>query len=356
MRQNTLAKISELMERVGLNGKIDKKDLVAIKIHFGEKGNTSYVRPVFVRPVVDYVKSAGGKPFVTDANTLYIGTRGNAYDHSVTAIENGFAYSVVGAPIVIADGLKGNTKSTIPVDMKHTKEAYIGTEIANADALISIAHFKCHELTGFGGTIKNLGMGAACREGKLFMHTTVAPYIDSETCISCGYCTDRCASNAINMQEGEAAKINPETCVGCGECILVCKEGSIKINWNESVPVVQEKIVEYTHAVLKGKKDKSVYINFITQVSPACDCYGYNDAPIVPDIGIVASTDPVAIDQASADLVNQEAGFADSALKSGHDKGGDKFRGVYDYINWEDQLKYAEETGLGSRDYELITV
>jgi uncharacterized Fe-S center protein len=353
---NTIDKIKELLARAGLSTKMAHKDLVAIKIHFGEKGNTSYVRPVLVRQIVERVKAAGGKPFLTDANTLYVGTRGNAYDHTVTAIENGFDYAVAGAPIVIADGLKGNTRSAIKIGMKHTKEAYIGSEIANADAIVGVAHFKCHELTGFGGALKNIGMGAACREGKLWMHSTVSPFVDSETCLQCGDCVDHCAVSAITLSADGPAVIDPKQCTGCGECILVCRASCIKINWNEDIPTVQEKIVEYTHAVLKGKEKKALYINFITQVSPACDCYGYNDAPIVPDIGIVASDDPVAIDQASADLVNRELGFKDSALKSGHEKGGDKFKGVYDYINWEIQLDYAEKTGLGSRDYELVEV
>lgn len=356
LRHNTFDKIRELLEKVGLSGKIKERDMVAIKIHFGEKGNTSYVRPIFVKPITDSVKAAGGKPFLTDANTLYVGSRGNAHDHTVTAIENGFGYAVTGAPIIIADGLRGSTKIDVEVGLKHTKSAHIGAELVHADALISVAHFKCHELTGFGGTLKNLGMGSACREGKLFMHSVISPYVSEGTCIACGDCIAHCAAKAISILENKHAVIDPEKCVGCGECILSCATGSIKINWNEEIPVLQEKIAEYTYAVLKGKQKKSVYINFITQISPACDCYGYNDAPIVPDIGIVASDDPVAIDQASADLVNSAAGYKDSALKSGHEKGGDKFRGVYDYVDWEVQLKHAEEIGLGTRDYELVEI
>ncbi len=357
IRRNTISKIRELLEKVGLADKITEKDLTAIKIHFGEKGNTSYIRPVLLRPIVELVKEAGGKPFLTDSNTLYIGSRGNAYDHLVTAIENGFDYSVVGAPLIIADGLRGNTKEDVQVDLKHSKEVHLGAEMVHSDALIGVSHFKCHELTGFGGTLKNLGMGAACREGKLYMHTTVAPFVNEETCTSCGDCTHHCAAHAISLTgEAETAKIDSEKCTGCGECLLVCGAGCIKINWNESVPVVQEKIVEYTRGVIKGKEHKSIFLNFITQVSPACDCYGYNDAPIVPDIGIVASDDPVAIDQASADLVNSAIGFKDTALKSGHERGGDKFRGVYDYVNWEIQLEYAQFIGLGSREYELVKI
>ncbi|MFC1855588.1 DUF362 domain-containing protein [Thermodesulfobacteriota bacterium] len=356
IKESTLEKIKILLEKVELSKKLKDKDMVAIKLHFGEKGNTSYVRPVFLRPIVEKVKEAKAKPFLTDANTLYIGSRGNAYDHMQTAIENGFAYSVVGAPIIIADGLKSTSSTAVDINLEHTKSAHIGSEIVNSDAFIGISHFKCHELTGFGGTIKNIGMGSACRRGKLFMHSTVAPFVDSEACTACEDCLSHCAHTAISMSGEGKAHIDPETCVGCGECILVCSSGCIKINWNESVPTVQKKIVEYTHAVLKGKENKSVFLNFITQVSPACDCYGYNDAPIVPDIGIVASTDPVAIDQASADLVNNEIGFSNSALKSGHDKGGDKFKGVYDYIDWDIQLDYAEKIGLGQRDYELIKI
>ncbi len=357
IKRNTLDRILGLVNSAGIDSKISKNDLVAIKIHFGEKGNTSYVRPVLVRPVVDRIRELGGKPFLTDANTLYVGTRGNACDHLTTALQNGFDYTVVNAPLIIADGLRGSTKNTVKVGLKHADEVHIGAEVVNSDAIISIAHFKCHELTGFGGAIKNLGMGSACREGKLFMHSTVAPYVAGDTCISCGVCIMHCAAGAISIpDDNAAAHVAPEKCVGCGECILVCQNSSIKIRWNEAIPTVQEKIVEYTYGVLKGKENKSLFINFITQVSPACDCYGYNDAPIVPDIGIAVSDDPVALDQACADLVNAAVGFRDTALQSGYGKGEDKFKGVYDYIDWEIQLKYAQKIGLGSTGYELVEI
>ena len=293
---------------------------------------------------------------MTDANTLYAGSRGNACDHITTALENGFDYTVVGAPLVIADGLRGNTKNAVELNLKHAREAHIGSEIVKSDAIISISHFKCHELTGFGGTLKNLGMGSACREGKLYMHSTVSPYVDEGSCTSCEECVLHCSAGAISVSKDNPAVINPEKCIGCGECILVCSTGSIKIKWNEDIPTLQEKMTEYAYAVLKGKENRSLFLNFITQVSPACDCYGFNDAPIVPDIGIVASTDPVAIDQASVDLVNNEIGLKNSGLKSGYQKGEDKFKGVYNYVDWEVQLDYAQSIGLGSRDYKLVTI
>lgn len=353
--RNLLEKVKDLLEAVEIGEKIKKDALVAVKIHFGEKGNTAFIRPVFVKQVVEKIRDAGGKPFLTDANTLYVGTRSNSVDHLQTAIENGFAYSVVGAPLVIADGLRGGDEKAISVNLKRFKKVYIASEIVRADAIVSVAHFKCHELSGFGGTIKNLGMGCGSRKGKLAQHSTLSPKIKRKKCIGCGDCTEYCAQQAIALAD-EKAKIDPKKCVGCGECILVCPNEAIQIQWNQAIPIFLENMVEYTVGVLKGKEDNAVFLNFITNVSPACDCYGHADAPIVPDIGIVASNDPVAIDQASADLVNQAAGQKDSVLKKAHKPGDDKFRAIYPQVDWEIQLDYAEKVGLGTRKYELVTV
>jgi hypothetical protein len=329
--------------------------LVAIKLHFGERGNTAFIRPVFIRQIVDKVKAAGGKPFLTDANTLYVGTRSNSVDHLQTAIENGFAYSVVRAPLVIADGLRGGAEMAVSVNLKRFEKVYIASEIVRADALVSVAHFKCHELSGFGGTIKNLGMGCGSRKGKLAQHSTVSPKVKSKKCVGCGQCVDYCAQQAIELVD-EKARINPKKCVGCGECIIICPNEAIQIQWDQAIPVFLENMVEYTVGVLKGKEKTSAFLNFITQVSPACDCYGHADAPIVPDIGIVASEDPVAIDQAAADLVNQAQGRTDSVLKSSISPGQDKFMDIYPNVDWRIQLDYAEKVGLGTRNYKLVAI
>jgi hypothetical protein len=353
-KENLLKKIGKLAEAAGLSKVVGKKDLVAIKIHFGEMGNTAFIRPVFLRKIVESVKETGGIPFLTDANTLYAGTRSDAPSHLTTAVKNGFSYAVVEAPLVIADGLRGKSETPVAIKQKHFKEVYIGAEIVQADSLISVAHFKCHELSGFGGTLKNLGMGCASRRGKMAQHSTVCPAVKRKKCIGCGDCVGHCSQNAISLVD-EKAVINPERCIGCGECILICPNSAIQIEWNQTIPSFLEKMAEYTMGVLKNKEGKAIFINFITDISPACDCYPYNDAPIVRNIGIVASNDPVAIDQASVDLVNSEQALPGSCIiNSG--PGEDKFKAVYPAIDWSIQLVYAEKIGLGTREYEIVQI
>ena len=354
-KENLPSKLVRLMDSAGLGEIIIPRGLIAIKLHFGEKGNTAFIRPIFIRRIVDRVKELGASPFLTDTNTLYAGTRGNSVAHLNTAIENGFAYSVVNAPIIIADGMRGASFSRVKIDQKIIKTADLGKEIAESDALISAAHFKGHELAGFGGTIKNLGMGCASRKGKLEQHSDLSPKVKRKKCVGCGDCTQHCAQEAISLIE-EKAVIDTERCVGCGECILICPNSAIHVQWSGDVAAFQKKLAEYTLAVLKDKKEKAFFLNFLTNISPACDCYGHSDAPIVHDIGIVASRDPVAIEQASVDLVNCQVASENSCLKT-HTRGGeDKFRGVYPKIDWSVQLDYAEELGLGTRAYELITI
>lgn len=350
-RRNMLQKFEQLLLEAGIEKKISKNDLVAIKIHFGELGNTSYIRPVYIRRAVELVKRLGGKPFVTDANTLYAGTRSDSVAHLETAIANGFGYSSIGAPLIIADGLRGKSEVEVEIDGTHFKSVAISSEIFNADVVLALTHFKCHELSGIGGTIKNIGMGSASRRGKMAQHSSVSPKVTAKRCIACGECVTHCAHKAIAITE--KARIEPKVCVGCGECILICPTGAIQVQWTEGPKAMQEKMAEHAFGALKGKEQKSLFANFITQVSPACDCYGHTDAPIVSDVGMVASTDPVAIDQASVDLVNACQGHEDSALKSNHLPGQDKIRGVYPEIDWAVQLDVAEKMGLGTRKYSL---
>jgi uncharacterized Fe-S center protein len=359
-----LDKLDILLDRADLKGKIREKDLVAIKLHFGEKGNTAYVRPIFLRRVVDRVKQYKGKPFLTDTNTLYTGARSEGVSHLNTAIENGFAASVVNAPILIADGLRGNSAVKVRIDKPIFKAVFIAHEIYMSDALVTVTHFKGHELSGFGGALKNLGMGCASREGKLSQHSSISPRVKGKACTGCETCLSWCAQEAISMlspkpgveaQRGNAF-IDPKKCIGCGECILSCPSGAIEIQWNESIPIFQKKMVEHAYGAAQKKKGKALYLNFLTQISPACDCYGYSDAPIVNDIGILSSADPVAIDQASVDLVNREAGSKTSKLKKNWNPGEDKFRAIYPEVDWSIQLAYAEEIGMGTRKYELIKI
>jgi uncharacterized protein len=352
--RSLLKKIDGLLERLKIFEAIGKNDVVAIKLHFGEDGNCAFLRPIFVRTVVEKVKTAGARPFLTDTNTLYTGSRSNSIDHFNTAVRNGFSYSVVGCPIIIADGIRGTNGVRVPVAGELLHEVNIAREIVDADALIVITHFKCHELSGFGGALKNLGMGTATREGKLIQHSTVSPKVNVHACKGCGLCLDYCPAKAISLSEKKAV-IEGHTCIGCGECLIICPRGAIKIEWNEGPDRFQKKMVEHAVGALKGKK-KALFLNFLTQISPACDCYPNNDAAIVRDIGILASTDPVAIDAASADLVNNEESLPGTAIKRPSGKGEDKFRAVYPNIDWRVQLAHGEMLGLGKREYVLVKV
>ena len=371
-KESFVDKIGRLVDTAGLSDCLKKRDLAAVKLHFGELGNTAFIRPVFLGKIVDHIRKNGALPFLTDGNTLYAGTRSNAPAHLATAIRNGFAYPVVNAPLVIADGLRGKSETSISIDQKRFDTVFIGSEIAEADGLISVAHFKGHELSGFGGTIKNLGMGCASRKGKLAQHSSVSPQVKEKKCVGCGDCVAHCAQSALALVERvpaattakssrtakrgrkrKKAVIDDKRCIGCGECILICPNAAIDIAWNQSIPIFLENMVEYTFGVLKGKANKALFLNFITDVSPACDCYSHNDAPIVRDIGVMASRDPVAIDQASVDLVNLEPALADCCLKTNRQAGKDKFSGLYPNVDWKIQLEYAQQLGLGRREYRI---
>jgi uncharacterized protein len=352
-RESFVEKIARLCEIAGIEDVLNKGDLAAVKIHFGEKGNTAFIRPPYIRKIIKSIQKTGAMPFLTDANTLYAGSRSDSISHIKTAIDNGFSYSSMAAtPLVIADGLRGNSETAIEINRKNCSHAYIGSEIVNADALISVAHFKGHELAGFGGTLKNLGMGCASRKGKMVQHANVSPKVKKKACIGCSECINHCPAIAIHLEDKKAS-IDSEKCIGCGECIIRCPQEAVQIRWGQDIPLFFEKMIEYTEGVLKNKEDKSFFINIVADISPTCDCLPYNDYPIVKDIGILASKDPVAIDQASADLVNNEEALPDSILKRNTGKGEDKIKGLYPNVDWQYQLEYAENLGLGTRDYEL---
>lgn len=354
-QDNLLQKLTRLLDAASLSDAVAPRDLVAIKLHFGELGNAAFIRPILIRGIVDRVRNFNGVPFLTDANTLYAGSRGNAADHLETAVKNGFSPAVVNAPLIIADGLRGKSETAVTVQLKRYETVFIANEIFAADAMISAAHFKGHELSGFGGAIKNVGMGCASRKGKMAQHADVGPKIKAKNCIGCGECVAHCAESAITLVK-EKAVIDEERCIGCGECIIVCPNDAVRVRWNQSGREFLENMAKYTLGALFGKKDKSLFINFITDVSPGCDCLPHNDAAIVRDIGVVASRDPVAADQAALDLVNAEPALPGSCLTTNTAPGEDKFRGVYPEVDGAYLLEYAEEIGLGTRQYRLESV
>jgi uncharacterized Fe-S center protein len=336
---------------------MDLKDkMVALKIHFGEPGNLAFIRPNYAALISKKVKELGGKPFLTDCNTLYYGKRSNAIDHLETAMENGFNRIAVGCDVIIADGLTGSDSKEIPIDLHYVKTAKIGSIIADADAVISINHFKGHEQTGFGGALKNLGMGCGSRKGKLEMHSASKPKMVQKRCVACGMCIKYCPEKAISYNSDHKAQIDYELCVGCGQCVASCHYGAAKAVYDQSVEVLDKKMAEYAFAVLLGKQH--FHINFLMNISPNCDCASNNDQAIVPDIGIAASFDPVALDKACIDLVNQAPALKSSALfdKEDYREGMDKFEFVHPEIHWSASLDHAELIGLGSQDYSLTQI
>ena len=349
--KSMLEKLKMLVTKAGIE-KIDfDKRHVAIKIHFGEPGNLAYIRPNYAKVIVDKVKKLGGIPFLTDCNTLYVGRRNEGLNHLEAAYENGFTPFSTNTHVIIADGIKGTDDVEIPVDLEFVKRAKIGRAIADSDIIISMNHFKGHEGAGFGGALKNLGMGCGSRAGKMEMHSSGKPRVDEALCRFCKKCSNYCAQNAITYLDTKKAYINQDLCVGCGKCIGACSFNAIRPIWNEAEDILVKKIAEYTLAVIKDKPN--FHINFIMDVSPNCDCCSDNDMPIVPNIGILASFDPVAIDQASVDLVNVAPVIANSILGE-KENTRDKFHGLHPDTNWESGIEHAEKIGLGERKYDLI--
>ena len=358
-KESKCKKIERLWQAAGFGAMFDHGALTAIKLHFGERGNDTFLNPVFVRTVVECVRVAGGKPFLTDTNTLYSGSRHNAVDHLTTALEHGFGYATVNAPMVIADGLRGGSFSEIPIGKKHFSSVKIAEGIAAAHNMVVLSHFKGHEMAGFGGAVKNLAMGCCPFRGKCDQHASRFT-VDQSLCIACGLCMGHCPEKAITWTktaEGKkAATIDKEKCVGCGECLTVCEPKAVGIDWKTELGPFCERMAEYAYGAVVEKPGKVGYINFLMNITPDCDCVAWSDAPLVPDIGILASSDPVALDMACFDLVNKQEGFCSSHLKTNHGAGEDKFKGVWSYTTGEVQLAYAEHIGLGSRAYELVAL
>jgi len=352
--ENVQNRIAKLFDASGFGQIVSGGDLVALKVHFGERGCDAHIIPSHVRKVAEKVRESGGRPFVTDTNTLYKGSRHDSAEHIRTAVENGFDYATMGCPVIIADGLTGKNSVNVEVGLKRFKKARIAGDIYHSDAMIVLTHFKAHMMAGFGGAIKNTAMGCATAYGKMDQHSA-RPKVDREVCVGCGACVEVCPESAIALMEGRAM-IDKGRCIGCGECMTVCANDSIGLDWGSEIDPFTERMVEYAYAAIKDKKEKVGYINFLVRISPDCDCVPWADSPIVPDIGILASRDPVALDHACYDLVNAQRGYEGSHLKSNFEPGQDKFKGLRRNTNGFLQLTYGAEIGLGEFDYELVRI
>jgi uncharacterized Fe-S center protein len=360
---NILKKLEKLVLEAGL-GELDfENKFAAIKIHLGEPGNIAYLRPNFSKVIVDVIKAKGGKPFLTDCNTLYVGRRKNALEHMDAAYENGYNPFVTGCHVVIADGLKGTDDMEVPIaGGEYIREAKIGRAIMDADVIISMTHFKGHEDTGFGGTLKNIGMGSGSRRGKMEMHSSSKPFVKEKKCRSCEMCSKICAMNAISYGGDEGkANINPDLCVGCGRCVGICPFDAISPKYDESKDILNKKIAEYTKAVVDGRPQ--FHISFVMDVSPNCDCHVENDLPIIQDVGIFASVDPVALDVACADACNKApiigGSYLDERIHEHHvsnPEDQDRFTMTHSETNWKVAIDHGVKIGLGNKKYEIVEV
>jgi uncharacterized Fe-S center protein len=361
--ESLLAKMDRLITKAGIDGIDFGQKFTAIKVHFGEPGNLAFLRPNFARVVVDRVRALGGLPFLTDCNTLYVGRRNNALVHMDAAFENGYTPFSTGCQNIIADGLKGTDDIEVPVPGGvYCKTAKVGRAIMDADIVISLTHFKGHEMTGFGGVLKNIGMGGGSRAGKMHMHNDGKPEVNQNACTGCRVCAKFCNEKAIQFAPGGRTKaaIDHNLCVGCGRCIGVCNFNAIENNSGTGCHDLDCKIAEYVKAILDGRPN--FHICVVNQVSPFCDCHSENDAPIVPDIGIFAGFDPVAVDKACIDAVNHAPALESSILSEREkthraaDNGHDHLADIHPGTRWQDQIEHAEKIGLGSGNYELVTI
>ena len=355
--QSPLQKLDVLLGKAGMKAMPLKDQFTAIKMHFGEPGNLAFLRPNYARVVVDALKAMGARPFLTDCNTLYPGMRRNALDHLDAAYMNGFSPLQVGCQVIIADGLVGNDHVSVPIRGEYLDHALIGRAAMDADAIISLTHFKGHELTGIGGALKNIGMGLGSTAGKREMHNDGKPLVNSELCIGCGMCFKQCGQSAISFYEqdkGRKARIDHDKCAGCGRCVGACRKQGAIGGVDSGPELASCKISEYALAVLQGRPH--FHISLVMDVSPLCDCHSGNDVPIIPDVGMFASFDPVALDTACADACNKMEPLPNADLIEAKQRTGDIFNDVHPETNWRSCMEHGQKIGLGTMAYELIEV
>ncbi len=333
-------RLKDLITSRALFDIIEKRDMTAIKTHFGEVAKTGHVRPLYLKMIGKLIRERKALPFLTETQTLYKGNRTNAVLHLCHAHAQGFGYGKTGLPIIMADGLYGDEETEVSIPGKLYKSVKIASTVVKANALVLVSHFTGHLGTGFGCALKNLGMGCASRKGKLSQHSTAKPTINPEACTSCGACTQWCPASAVTLQQGGAV-INSAVCIGCGQCLAVCRFDAVAYNWSATYEDLQKKITEHAWGAVIGKKNKTVCVNFLTRISKDCDCMTSFEQ-ILPDIGIIVSCDPVAADAASMDIIEERS--------------GKKFSELAYRIPYRFQIDYAREIGFGNADYELETI
>ena len=319
-------------------------DFTAVKIHIGEEGNTTYLKAPCLKGLVEELLALKTKPFLTDTSTLYTGRRHNAIDHTILACEHGFSYEGLGIPFIAPDGLFGTSETAVPIQGELSQEVLIAYDIVRCQSILSVAHFTGHLVSGMGATLKTLGMGCASRKGKMRQHSALKPTIKRSACTACGECIQHCPEQAIALDRGKA-QIDPDRCVGCAECVAVCRFGAVEWDWRQESQVVQKGMAEHALGVVKGKEGRAVFFNFVLSVTKDCDCFDRADMPrIVEDIGILASEDPVAVDKAAIDLVEERAGDRIGRLVQ-----NPKLDPCH-------QIEHAERIGLGQARYDLMAV
>ncbi len=334
------ARLADAIRSGGLFDFIAERDMVAVKTHFGEGPKTGHVRPVYLKMLGEAVRERKGCPFLTETQTLYKGNRTDAVLHLNHAQSQGYGYEHTGMPIIMADGLFGDEEIEVPVPGRLYRSVKLASGIVKANALVVVSHFTGHLGTGFGCALKNMGMGCSSRRGKMAQHSTAKPKIKAKACTRCGVCVKWCPASAITMEE-KSAVIRSASCIGCGQCLAVCRFDAVAYNWGATYEDLQKKVAEHAWGVALGKKDKMVCINFLTRISKDCDCMTGFD-PIAPDIGVLVSRDPVAVDAASLDLVEERTGKKLSEL-------------AYD-IPYRFQVDYSREIGFGNTEYDLVTL
>jgi len=343
--EKVLADKARTLFKAGGFGRCFKaNDFTAVKIHIGEEGNTTYLKAPCLKGLVEELLALKTKPFLTDTSTLYTGRRHNAIDHTILACEHGFSYEGLGIPFIAPDGLFGTSETAVQINGELSQEVLIAYDIVRCQSILSVAHFTGHMVSGMGATIKTLGMGCASRKGKMRQHSALKPSIKRTACVACGECIQHCPEQAIALDRGKA-RIDPDRCVGCAECVAVCRFGAVEWDWRQESEVVQKAMAEHALGVVKGKEGRAVFFNFVLSVTKDCDCFDTANMPrIVEDIGILASEDPVAVDKAAMDLVEQRAGDRIGRLVQNPK------------LNPSHQIEHAARIGLGHTDYDLIAV